>query len=156
MLKLQALGVALIQALCSISLPVYAQENQVNLDSQCLTVVQTAQSKLQNGRNLSVRMRTIDQSEHRDDFPTNRPIAVQLIMDGTTTASVMRSSQLMKSISTNIIQNCQSVSVVIFGVNRSGWHTTFGLFDQGRIEEFQCFEFVRGKEMPYGYQNCDV
>ncbi len=42
MLKLQALGVALIQALCSISLPVYAQENQVNLDSQCLTVVGVA------------------------------------------------------------------------------------------------------------------
>jgi hypothetical protein len=156
MLKLQTIGIAAMQALWLIAPPSLAQENQVELDSQCLSIVQKAQSRLQEGRNLSVQIRTVDQSEYQEDSPENRPILVRLVMDGTAAASVMNSSQLMKSISTEVIQHCESVSVVVFGVNCSGWHTTFGLFDQGRVKEFQCFEYVRGKKMPYGYQNCDV
>lgn len=158
MSKKQVIAIAILQ-FCAWSIPANAQEYDIASNPQCQAIVSKHQNKLMANRALSVRARASDTSRYSDDFPTDRPIRVQFILDGAATDSVMNSPQMQKAISKDIIQKCESVGTVSFGVNQSGWHTTFGLFDRNRIEEFKCYEFTNGERpgrMPYGYMNCGV
>ena len=46
----------------------------------------------------------------------------------------------MMSISRSIIESCNTVSKVTFGVANTGWGTSIGYFPNGRVAAFKCAE----------------
>jgi hypothetical protein len=63
-----------------------------------------------------------------------------LNLSGSAAPDVMNSPQLQTSIATNIIQSCETIGIVQFGVYQSSWVDTFGLMSDGSVERFQCQE----------------
>jgi hypothetical protein len=151
----------------SIAIPTSATAQERSAREICLDAIGAAKSRILDGRTINLQIRAFDLSEIRmsSGYPTGRSEAVQFTMarfsrpgftaDG---EAIMTSPVFMKSIATDIINNCPTVSYVSFAAAGSGWNIPFGLVDE-TVEAFQCMERpdgVRAFRPPWGFYDCSI
>ncbi|MEM6252063.1 MAG: hypothetical protein AAF821_03995 [Cyanobacteria bacterium P01_D01_bin.156] len=112
-------------------------KQSTGIQQQCSTTLRTAVRRIEEVKNVSV-VGVYDQdiSTMYVDSPANAPVSVTISMTGSRAPNIMASPQLLTSIATQIITECQPVSLVIIGENRSDNYGVFGLMD-GEVVVFR-------------------
>jgi len=134
---------------------VAAQENssvikKSSSSKQCNATLGTAKSRVETGRDANVDL--IQRFSADNGYPPNRPVMLQFTIGGSAGSSIMNSPEFMRSISTDIIDDCSDVSAVAFNLNQTDWTEVFGLIE-GKVEKFKCYS--PGTPYPgWGYQGC--
>lgn len=157
---------SLLWGTISMSTPVVAQER--TSQEICMEAIGAAKTRILDGRTINLQARLLnlpDSSGYPGDrsqalsFTMARSSGVGATRDGLT---VLASPVFMKSIATNVIEQCRSFSYVEFGGANSAWYIPFGLIN-GNVEEFQCIEeellFREGgtlRSMPWGFYDCSI
>jgi hypothetical protein len=118
----------------------------------------TAKERITRGRDLRiVRFGNVDASLTYSDHPNGRPLILQILLEGKAAESVMSSPVFQKTVASEIIRSCGSVSAVDFGLYRTSWGSMTGLMPDDTIQPFQCLEPDR--DMPkisWGQQICGL
>ncbi|NEQ20955.1 MAG: hypothetical protein F6K28_17355 [Microcoleus sp. SIO2G3] len=102
-------------------------------------------------------MTSIKVAAHYPDNPTSRPDGYEFLMDGEGGYDVLASNKFMALISTAIITNCPTVSMVSFLASPEG-HTTYGLVNS-EVRGFDCYDAYDtlqspNPKPPWGYESC--
>ncbi|PSB55571.1 hypothetical protein [Chamaesiphon polymorphus] len=123
--------------------------------SNALTTIRNSIERVKNVRPL--RTTSIIVANEYPHNPTNRPDGYELFMAGKGGYTVLKSQQLMRSISIKIIAQCPTVSIVSF-IARPEVLVTYGLVND-RVREFKCYEAYNTRlstnpKLPWGYQSC--
>jgi hypothetical protein len=125
--------------------------------ASCLNALITAQQRIREGRSLQVRSELSNLSNAYPDHPVARPHEVSFIVLGQSARDVMALDILQTSISTSIVTHCDSVGMVMFGVDRTGYTNSLGWMNDGSIKVFDCVEPGRGTApLVWGQQYCGV
>lgn len=127
--------------LCSMSLLLHVTKPvaaQTRSNGNCQASIAAAQARLDAVGNLEVTVRSGD--IFYSDYPEGRPQEYFFVMTGSAVESVMRSKVMLTDISNTIIQACDTVGLVNFGLAHSGWHIPFGVFPDGQVKAFDCAE----------------
>lgn len=123
----------------------------------CVAAIARAKGRMQEGRRINVFYELTDHSTAYPDSPKERPITILMMMQGSDTASMMRSTMLKTSLASDIINACEFVGAVTFAQYQSGWSSTIGLMPDGSIKEFECFEAGRREtRLLWGQEVCSV
>ncbi|MEN9520213.1 MAG: hypothetical protein RLZZ381_2801 [Cyanobacteriota bacterium] len=112
-----------------------------NIKQQCLSAITGAKNKLENGRQLKITSSSISDVSS-SDHPQNRPDALGFTMQGASVGSVLTSPVFMNSIAEKVINNCNSISMVTFGVNGTDEAETFGLMPNQKVQLFECPSYI--------------
>lgn len=136
-------------------------ENRRNLSAEglqsCQSTVRTVENRLEEVGDLQVEIHNGEVGY--PDRPTDRPEGYVFAMTGSALESVMRSPVLLTELSANIIQSCDSVGMVTFGLANSGYVITFGLFPNGEVEPFRCVDRPDRRNIPrlrWGTYDCSI
>jgi hypothetical protein len=135
------------------------------VSEQCEAAIVSAVSRIQERRTLDVEVTRRNHAEGYPDGPSDRPFNYSFSVTGASARIVTDSPRFMNSISTNIINNCETVSMVSFlaftpperprfPFRRLRGEGIFGLIDTDRISEFSCEPPQRGRELPWGQVSC--
>ncbi|PSB01105.1 hypothetical protein C7B64_20010 [Merismopedia glauca CCAP 1448/3] len=92
-----------------------------------------------------------DISSGYTDFPAGRPLEYSFFIAGEGWNNILSSFKLLTAISQNMINNCQSVSLVTFGpdVNTDApIFDSFGLMPNGKVKLFEC---TSREDVGWGY-----
>lgn len=89
--------------------------------------------------------------------PTGRPDGYKFSMDSSEGYDILASSELMERVSSAIITNCLTVSMVVFSVKPEGV-VTYGLV-KNQVQSFDCYEAYDLRQSPnpqppWGYESC--
>lgn len=131
-----------------------SQVNSESGEERCRTALTAATNTLEKGRNVQVstiRVRSL--SEEYSDFPTDQPYGIYIGMEGQATADILNSPQLMTSISSQLIAECDSVSLVKFAMHQTDWNIVFGLIGES-VASFECIDPSPGLVMQWGKTTC--
>ena len=124
------------------------------MQQQCTLALSEAVTALEEGRDVQVAdVVSIDISQGYSDYPADAPIGVVFRMNGQAAADVMNSHQFMTTISTQLITECQPVSLVDFQVNYTDWSAKYGLVN-GNVIAFECVEPGVGAYTQWGQEFC--
>ncbi len=151
-------AIAIASITLSPSLPAYGQQPA----RTCTQAKASAQRRLTALRNLTVRTQTRSIASDYPDHPVGRPNSHGLIMRGRAAESVLQSPQMMTAIATDIITACETVSMVTFSLDGSGWFLNIGLLPGGTIGGFRCAEEVGVQpgsgvdRLSWGLQYCSI
>jgi len=107
---------------------------------------------LLSGRRLDVTGASYLPNSYRA-FPSDRPLELSITITGEDVNAVMRSPQLLTTMSRAFIEGCPLVGLVTFAVEYSGWINSFGVVN-GDVVPFQCLD-LGGQEPVWGQQYCD-
>ncbi|WP_019504869.1 hypothetical protein [Pleurocapsa sp. PCC 7319] len=123
------------------------QAQNINLDNKiCEDAIASVEGQLKADHQLTIEIsETINHSY--PDGPEGRPNQYRLGIRGNAANSVMESDVLLNSLATQIINNCNSISLVSFGVYQTDYILDYGLISKGKVEKFQCPEDFDG--LPY-------
>lgn len=136
--KFFAAGLIVLDILLFSSLPLTAQSIDAETE-KCENAIASVESQLQAGRQLTIELSEIRNVTY-SDYPEGRANQYTLAMDGNAVESVLNSSVLMNTLATGIIDRCNSVSLVSFGLYGSGYIVKYGLMNNGEVKIFQCPE----------------
>jgi hypothetical protein len=124
----------------------------------CASALEDARNRIEENREIRVGINALDMStwDSSGNYPPGRPMDYSFNLDGRAMYDIMNSPQFLNSISTDIINNCTSASAVSFVGGQSDWIITFGLFDEGQVEQFRCVSPRENDsgELPWGYMYC--
>lgn len=122
----------------------------------CNAALASARRRINQGRNITITTIDLNLAEEYEGYPVNRPRGYGFRLGGPAAESVMNSSQFLRSISTDLINSCESASLVHFNLDRTDWNVIYGLFEGNRVEGFQCTEAgeIGGRRTPWGYVYC--
>lgn len=113
----------------------------------CQATLRSVQAKLKRQPNLnviSINQRDLFQSH--PNYPQGRPKEYVIALGGSQASNFLKSRQLMTTLATQIIRNCETVSLVTFGTANSGDVVNLGLMPNGSIQIFECLE--PGRDSP--------
>lgn len=114
-------------------------EKQAPIRRECQSEIEAAAKMIEDGRN--VRVLDVTQRDFSDryseGYPSEASFSLDFRMEGRAAADIMHSPQFMNNISANIIESCQSVSLVEFSVSQTDWASVYGLID-GSVLPFSC------------------
>ncbi|MEO0769352.1 MAG: hypothetical protein AAFY72_07945 [Cyanobacteria bacterium J06649_4] len=100
------------------------------VQQQCSATLSVAVRRIEEVKNVSVAgVYDQDISVMYVDSPADAPAGVTISMEGSGTPNIMASPQLLTSIAAQVITECQPISLVIIGENRSDNYGVFGLMD---------------------------
>lgn len=133
--------------------PAESQLTNISSDS-CNAAIRATQSHFEQLQQEKFKIDQVDATLLNQSFPSDRPNAYVITLDGQSASQMMTSPQLMQSISTNLISNCSTVSLVAFGKAQTDWAVHFGLVDNNEIEQFQCVNEPAQNQLPWGYKRC--
>ncbi len=128
----------------------------------CAQAKASAQRRLTALRELTLRTETRNISTTFPDHPVGRPNSYALVMRGRATESVLQSRQFMTAIATDIITACETVGMVTFALDGSGYFLDIGLLPGGTVGFFRCAEDVGvrpgpgGGRLSWGLQFCSI
>jgi hypothetical protein len=137
--------------------PALAQIKQTRTETtECAEALQAAKNKITKGRKVKVVevYKTNVQQFSYTDYPKKRPFSYTFTLSGAATASIIKSEKFLLSISTEIIKNCNSVSMVRFGLHASDSGVDFGLVGEKNIRLFECIEPGSPTKLTWGYVIC--
>ena len=147
------IGLISLDILLLLSTPLKAQEIQET--AECTATVAKMRKTIEKGRHVLVSVSSSDISKNYSDHPLNRPNSYSFLMQGSSTEAIMRSPNFMKIIATKIVNSCNSVSLIDFSYNNSGWVSVIGLMPNGSMEFFSCYDLTKGETQIWGKQFCD-
>ena len=160
MFKQLGLGLLSLVLLPSLAM---AEESALNSDD-CVAAQKAVARKFYDVKDV-VLVRTRSSSEFtRSGAPEGYRGGVSFVIDGKGVGAFMRSPKLMTSLAIDVVKKC-NVATVNFGVDRSSWGQTIGVFDGGKVQPFKCIEDVipdyvpgdrRQVEIPYGVDICSL
>ena len=111
----------------------------------CDLALDKVQIKLRENRrriNVDFRPREITSKEDwYEDMPSNRPYDLWVVMRGNEgdMSNAMNSQQFLTTLASNIITNCDRVSVVTFGINGTDYLRSYGLINN-KVVYFKCVD----------------
>jgi hypothetical protein len=121
---------------------------QTNSEETCLQSIDKAEAKILQGReaiNLNTKIYNLSE-QSRNDYPPGRPRGLIFVLAahfGVQTPpegeAILNSQQFMKTIATQITDQCSSISYVEFTDPYSDYFIPFGIIN-GSVERFQCSE----------------
>lgn len=123
-------------------------------NSSCHAAIQSAKRQLEPLQPTQIQVDQVEVATLDQSPPSDRPDAYMLTLSAEAAATVMADSQLMQSISTDLISNCPTVSLVAFGQAETDWSIHFGRVGNAQIEQFQCVNEPTQTRLPWGYQRC--
>ncbi len=125
-------------------------------DATCRAAIAAGRNRLAQGRNLRVRGVMQSLTSSYEDYPRGRSQSYLYAMTGRSAEAVMASPQLMRAIAQPVIQNCPTIGMVSIGVDRSGFIASLGLFNDGKIDFFECVEPSANSPrfLPWGKRYC--
>ncbi|NES19734.1 MAG: hypothetical protein F6K41_12590 [Symploca sp. SIO3E6] len=117
--------------------------------SSCQAAIQAVTAKLRDEQNIEiVSVTKRDVSEIYSDYPKERPGGYFITMRGNQVINLLNSPQLMSILTTQIIDNCETASLVMFGFPNSDFTVPLGLMPNGTVQPFECLE-VSLEELEY-------
>jgi hypothetical protein len=123
-------------------------------EDSCKVAMNTAKERITRGRDL--RIVSFGNVDAPPDHPNGRPLISRIVLEGKAANSVMSSPNFQKTVASEIIRSCGSVSAVDFAMYRSGWSSMTGLMPDGTIQPFQCLEPSRELKVSWGQQVCGL
>lgn len=120
-------------------LPIQAQ-NMVVETEECVKAITSGENQLRAVRQLTLELSEIDNGNVSGTPPEGRPNQHAFGLKGEKASSVLSSPVLMNTIATRIIDNCNSISSVSFGVWQTGWLVVYGLIENEGVKIFKCPE----------------
>ena len=121
------------------ALPVRAQ-GMVVATEECVGAISSVESQLKSDRDLTIEFSQINDRNAYGTPPEGRPHQYAFGMSGSAVEGVMSSPVLLNTLTTQIIDNCDSISSVSFGLWQSGLVSVYGLLPSGEVEPFKCPE----------------
>ncbi|MGF1602309.1 MAG: hypothetical protein ACFCU8_09875 [Thermosynechococcaceae cyanobacterium] len=119
-----------------------------DIDTQCNAAIEAGKTRIKGIPHLTL----IQVNSWRDvsqDYsglkPDQKPLSYAYIVKGAGLQTVASSPIFMSAISTNIINNCPTVSMIRFGTYASGPFITYGLMPDGAIKAFECLGGALGE-----------
>ena len=119
------------------ALPLQAQSIDTE-STECRNAIASVESQLETDNPLEIKFSEMEKLEYYPDHPEGRPNGYGMGMQGDGALSVIGSPVLLSSLSTKIVNSCNSISLLEFGVYQTGNVRTFGLMSDGEVREFQC------------------
>jgi uncharacterized membrane protein len=104
---------------------------------QCQNAVVEAIAKIKQGRNVNINLTNIALNEIYRDYPSHYQEGYQFILNGPAAPSILNSPQFLKTISNNLLTQCQSVGVINFHNPSRYQNVSFGL-KNNKIAKFEC------------------
>lgn len=151
MYRMIASGLIILDTFFLLSLaPALAQ----NSNAQCASAVRSAKKQMERIGNITVKVKRSNRPQEYRDYPRNRPYSYDFLLNGTAADSVMQSTKLLTAISTDIIKNCPSVSIVDVGQDRTDYFFLFGLVGENKVEAFECISPGDTRKLRWGYFSC--
>lgn len=153
--RLLAIFSLMLSSLTIDSLIVNIQPSRGTSVDRCQAAVQSVRSQIQTGRNLEVLPaipRNISASY--PDAPQGRPDGYVISFRGVESQNILNSPQFMTTLARQIINQCENVGLVTFGVANSGDVVSFGLMPDGSIISFRCLETGLGIRPRWGEVVC--
>lgn len=138
----------------TVNLPTALPETNLGMSPDCNAALLAAENRLEQGRNLAVSLEYMDVAQTYVDYPMERGDGFAFVMRGPAAEDVMTSAQFMRSVSTEVIRQCPTVSLVEFWVAETDWGLTFGLMDQTQVDAFACLPQEEYTEPNWGYMIC--
>ena len=84
--------------------------------------------------------------------PINKTSAYQFVFRGG--EDILRSPILMKTLASQVLQNCNEPGTVTFGLDQTDAFAVYGVIN-GRVQAFNCYEGIRfPRQMPWGQRIC--
>ncbi len=123
----------------------------------CQVAMSAAKERIEQGRNITVKIDATDNSKAYPDYPKGRSERARVGLIGRDADSVMSSPVFQKAIATEIIRSCNSIGAVSFNKYQTGWTSTIGLMSDGTIQSFKCYEADEGTpRLSWGLEYCEL
>jgi hypothetical protein len=124
-------------------------------NDKCFAAIKLANKQIEEDKEINLRSYVHATSFRRPNYLENKPLEYIFSIQGISAKDIIRSTSLLSSISSILINSCPSISVVNFGVHNTDWVVTYGLFENGAVKQFQCTEIRKlGQEVAWGYKEC--
>ncbi|MDJ0724203.1 MAG: hypothetical protein QNJ38_03740 [Prochloraceae cyanobacterium] len=118
-----------------------SSKKQVVLAKDKLNICQDAVASVEKQLNKIDRVK-VESSEILNQnypyHPKGRPNNYKLVISGDEANAVMNNDILLNSLATQIINNCDSISLVRFNLYFTGYILEYGLMPDGTVKKFQC------------------
>lgn len=153
-LTLQIAAGIVVGLLIGLPAPVKAQNDA------CNRAVAEAQYQVEQKNTTVIKIDRSDMRRSGETYLPDYPMKVHITIDGSGAESVMYSPVFLTKLSHDIIMSCGSVSLVVFGVNKTDWSERFGLMENREVTPFKCLSGVEGwieggrTVIPWGYAHC--
>ena len=120
--------------------------------SVCTIAIAATVKKLDDlPKNTSVRFKTYALGGY-SGRPLNKTSAYQFVFRGG--EDILRSPILMKTLASQVLQNCNEPGTVTFGLDQTDAFAVYGVVN-GRVQAFNCYEGTRfPRQMPWGQRIC--
>lgn len=145
-------GLIALNASLTFALPLQAQAK--NQKSDCTATVASAQKYIEKGRDIEVTASISDISSEYPDHPNNRPYKYVFVLEGKASFAILDSPIFMKIIASKVINNCNSVSLIVFAVNKTDVYNSIGLMPGGNTEFFKCLKYGEKAKESWGEEFC--
>lgn len=150
---------SIVAALLVVNILLPSVPSMVNAQStsqNCEKILTRNQNRLEQGRNLQVKIERNNLSQQYPDHPEGRPHEYVFILKGSAANSVMASPKLVTAIAQEVIQHCNSAAMVSFGIANTSTVDSFAVFPDGRVAVVQCLEPGRPPNPPlqWGQKYC--
>ncbi|MFB6275306.1 MAG: hypothetical protein ABEI32_04030 [Halothece sp.] len=139
--------------------PAAANQQSANalesVSDSCQNAIAASVEQLKTGRQLNrIQTQPVDLTKTYDDYPQGQPLGVSFIIEGQEANQAMGAAELQHQISRQVINSCNRVSFVEFGVYRTDWSSSYGLFADGQIKPFDCRGLGPGPALVWGLDFC--
>lgn len=105
---------------------------------ECQAEIDAATETVEGGRDVRViRVIQRDASDSYSGYPDDASFSLNFMMEGTAVPAVMNSPQFMTIISTDVIDTCQSISLVKFTESQLDQSRIYGSVD-GSVSPLRC------------------
>jgi hypothetical protein len=124
----------------------------------CAPEIQTLIDAVETGRSARVTDWNIyDVADSYTGYPSAAPFGLWLRVDGPAADSVMVSPQFMTGLSTDLIEGCDAISLVVFNRDQTGWTEEFALVD-GEVTALECVgdDYNWVDPIPWGQRICGL
>lgn len=145
---------------------------RADVESECQAVIQEVSDSLVNRHGVglaSVSSGSVEDSGYDIPLsPTGEPfprsyrfsLANSTDAEASRSESFLGSPSLMGSYAQAISDRCRPASLVIFGLDRTGFGILYGLNEEGEMQPFECVEVepdLRPETLEWGYDyNCNL
>lgn len=140
--------------LASTASPMVQLKEPSQKQSVCTIAIASTVKKLDEvPKTISVRFRTYPLGGY-SGRPINKTSAYQFVFRGG--EDILRSPILMKTLASQVLQNCNEPGTVTFGLDQTDAFAVYGVV-KGRVQAFNCYEGDGRrfpKQMPWGQRIC--
>lgn len=113
----------------------------------CTEAIASVENQLNANPQVTIKNSQILENDYLDR-PQGRPNIYELTLGGNAANSLMNTDTLVNSLATEIINGCDSISLVRFHLEKTHYVLDYGLMSNGKVKKFQCPPDYRIEE-PY-------